>query len=67
MILEYSQLIKDQIANFLEQLKKLGKNDCRKIGCVVCAVFNNSLDFFPRHHKCTKVPVFLYLFFCFCW
>ena len=31
MILEYSQFIKHQIANFLEQLKKLVKNDWRKI------------------------------------
>ena len=39
MILEYSTLIKDQIANFLEQLQKLVKNDCHKIACVVCAKF----------------------------
>ena len=39
MILEYSQRIKDQIANFLEQLKKLVKSDCCKIACVVYAKF----------------------------
>ena len=39
MILEYSTLIKHQIANFLELLKKLVKNDCHKIACVVCAKF----------------------------
>ena len=39
MILEYSQLIKDQLANVLEQLEKLVKNDCHKIACVVCAKF----------------------------
>ena len=52
MILEYSQFIKPQIANFLEQLQKI---DCL---CFIIIV----LDFFPRQYKCTKVPYF-YIYF----
>ena len=66
MILEYSTLIKDQIANFLELLKKLVKNDCHKIACVVCAKFLTIV--WISFHAVINVPRFwyFYIYFCFC-
>ena len=60
MILEYSQFIKHQIADFLEQLKKEVKNGCRKIACVVCAKFLTIVWIsFPI---IINVPRFLYFY-----
>ena len=60
MILKYSTLIKDQIANFLEQLKKLVKNDCHKIACVVCAKFLTIV--WISFHAGINVPRFWYFY-----
>ena len=60
MILEYSTLIKDQISNFLELLKKLVKNDCHKIACVVCAKFLTIV--WISFHAVINVPRFWYFY-----
>ena len=60
MILEYSTLIKDQISNFLELLKKLVKNDCHKIACVVCAKFLTIV--WISFHAGINVPRFWYFY-----
>ena len=60
MILEYSQLINDQIANFLEQLKKLVKNDYHKIACVVFAKFLTIV--WISFHAVTNVPRLRYFY-----
>lgn len=66
MIIECCQFVKHQIINFIEQFKKLVKNDWHKISCVDCSNFTIVvLDFCPSHRKHTNVLVFLYLFFVF--